>query len=65
MFLTVRELHQMRRTSPRSVQSHRPCSTCGLYLAARNLDRHRKACAKRKREDLAGWTEWRNAMRGE
>jgi len=41
------------RTSkkPHGVFRH-ACPTCGYYFQARNLNRHRKACLRRKRDAM-------------
>jgi hypothetical protein len=58
---TTKSLHELRRIRPEKYASYQRCSVCNLWIAARNRDRHRKACAKRKREQPEVWAEWRNS----
>jgi hypothetical protein len=41
----------------------RACPVCHLVTDPRNAERHRKACAKRKRDAPELWAEWRADMR--
>lgn len=66
--LTARELAERRRAWSGSFGQYghyKVCPTCRLYCHARNARRHAKACARRKREQPAAWTEWRDSYRSE